>query len=309
MLIDWFTVGAQALNFIILVWLLKRFLYKPIQGAIDTREKRIAAELADAAAKKAEAGKEHDEFEHKNAAFDQQRAALLSRATEAAEAERVRLVDEARKSAGDLETRRQETMRNQASSLDQAIRQRTQQEVFAIARKALTDLASGSLEQRMCEIFLDRLGKMDAKSKQGLAKALATSSGPALVRTAFDLPPAQREAIQKALNADFSAAIHLRFETAPDLVGGIELVSNGQKLAWSIADYLGSMEKGVGELLKATGKPQAKTVPNPAAPPEPKAAEPNAPESKVPEPKAPEPKAKATAEAKPDKATPELPGR
>ena len=49
MLIDWFTVGAQVLNFLILVWLLKRFLYKPILNAIDAREKRIAAELADAA--------------------------------------------------------------------------------------------------------------------------------------------------------------------------------------------------------------------------------------------------------------------
>ena len=62
MLIDWFTVGAQALNFIILVWLLKRFLYKPILNAVDAREKRIAAELADANAKKAEAQKERDEF-------------------------------------------------------------------------------------------------------------------------------------------------------------------------------------------------------------------------------------------------------
>ena len=52
MLIDWFTVGAQLLNFLILVWLLKRFLYKPILGAIDIRERRIAAELADAAAKR-----------------------------------------------------------------------------------------------------------------------------------------------------------------------------------------------------------------------------------------------------------------
>jgi F-type H+-transporting ATPase subunit b len=55
MLIDWFTVGAQAINFIILVWLLKRFLYKPILDAVDAREKRVATELADADAKKAEA--------------------------------------------------------------------------------------------------------------------------------------------------------------------------------------------------------------------------------------------------------------
>ena len=66
MLIDWFTVGAQALNFLILVWLMKRFLYKPILHAIDAREKRITAELADADAKKADAQQERDEFQHKN---------------------------------------------------------------------------------------------------------------------------------------------------------------------------------------------------------------------------------------------------
>ncbi len=60
MLIDWFTVVAQALNFLILVWLLKRFLYKPILNALDAREKRIAAELADADARKAEARQERE---------------------------------------------------------------------------------------------------------------------------------------------------------------------------------------------------------------------------------------------------------
>ena len=57
MLIDWFTVGAQALNFLILVWLMKRFLFKPVLDAIDAREKRIAAAIADADQKKAEATK------------------------------------------------------------------------------------------------------------------------------------------------------------------------------------------------------------------------------------------------------------
>ena len=84
MLIDWFTVGAQVVNFLILVWLLKRFLYRPILDAIDAREKRIARELADADATKAEAQKERDEFRHKNEAFEQQRTALMNKAAEEA---------------------------------------------------------------------------------------------------------------------------------------------------------------------------------------------------------------------------------
>ena len=250
MLIDWFTVAAQAVNFLILVWLMKRFLYKPILHAIDEREKRIATELANADAKKAEAQKEHDEFERKNAEFDQQRAALLSKATDEAQAERRRLLDEARKAAEALSSKRRETLKDEERSLHRAISRRTQREVFAIARKALSDLATVSLEERLGEVFTRRLREMEGKAKEALGEALKTASGPAVVRSAFDLPADQRAAIENALNETFSAEVRVRFETAPDLVGGIELTTNGQKVAWSIADYLASLEKGVDELLK-----------------------------------------------------------
>ena len=258
MLIDWFTVGAQALNFIILVWLLKRFLYKPILNAVDAREKRIAAELADADEKKTEAQRERDEFQRKSKEFDQQRAALLTKATDEAKVERQRLLDDARKAADALSAKRQEALRSDAHNLNRDIRRRTQQEVFAIARKALTDLAATSLEERMCEVFTRRLRTIDGKAKESLGEALKTASEPALLRSAFDLPAAQRAAIQKALNETFSADVHVRFETAPDLVSGVELSTNGLKIAWNIADYLSSLEKGVGELLKEQDNPEPK---------------------------------------------------
>ena len=259
MLIDWFTVGAQAINFLILVWLMKRFLYKPILDAIDARETRIATELADADAKRAEAQKERDEFQQKNGEFDQQRAAMLSQATDEAQAERERLLDEARQAATALSSKRQEALRKEQQSLHQALSRRTQQEVFAIARKVLTDLAGTSLEERLGEVFMRRLREMDGQAKAGLAEALQAASTPALVRSAFDLPAEQRESIQNALDETFSAEIHLRFQTAPDLIGGIELTTNGHKVAWSIVDYLASLEKGVDELLKEKDKPEAKS--------------------------------------------------
>jgi F-type H+-transporting ATPase subunit b len=265
MLIDWFTVGAQALNFIILVWLLRRFLYKPILNAVEAREKRIAAELADADAKKAEAQKERDEFQHKNEEFDQQRAALLSKAADEANAERQRLLEQAGRAADALSARRRDALRTDANNLNQAIRRRIQQEVFAIARKALTDLATTSLEERMSDAFIHRLRAMDGEAKKRLSGALRTTSEPALVRSAFDLPAAQRATIQNALNETFSADVHVRFEAAPDLVSGVELTTNGHKVAWSIADYLASLDKGVGELLKEQNKPEVKAAPKSGA--------------------------------------------
>lgn len=250
MIIDWFTVGAQTFNFIILVWLMKRFLYKPILHAIDEREKRIAAELADADAKKTDAQKESDELKLKNEAFDQERAALLSKATDDAKAERQRLFDNARKAADVLSLKQQETLRNELRDIHNAIRLRVQKEVFAIAGKALTDLAAMSLDERMAEVFICRLKEMDDQTKSVLAEAFKTASEPALIRSALDLSEEQRGVIQHALNETFSAEIQIRFQTAPDLISGIELIAHGQKVAWSISDYLTSLEKGVEELLK-----------------------------------------------------------
>lgn len=258
MLLDWFTIGAQALNFLILVWLMKRFLYKPILNAIDAREKLIAKELADAGAKKSEAQKEHEEFQKKNEIFDQQRAALLTKAADEAKTERLRLLEEARKAADALSAKRQESLINDARHLNQAISRLTQQEVFAITRKALTDLATTTLEERMGEVFDRRLRELDGQSKLVLGEALKKNSVPAVIRSTFDLPTAQRTAIQNALNTTFSAEIHVRFETAPDLICGIELGANGQKVGWTIAGYLASLEKGVGELLKEKNLPAAK---------------------------------------------------
>lgn len=278
MLIDWFTVIAQVVNFLILVWLMKRFLYKPILNAIDAREKRIAMELADADAKKAEAQQERDTFQSKNEAFEQQRAILMTQAKDEAKTERLRLLDEARQAAESLSAKRQETLRNDAHHLNQALNRRAQQEVFAIARKALTDLAGASLEARMVDVFIRRLREMDDKTKTGLAVALKSASDPALVRSAFDLSEEQRAAIQNALNKTFAAdpsaelrtGVHIRFETAPDQISGIELTTNGQKVAWSIADYLASLEKSVDELLKEKGNAEVKTEakPKPEAKPQ-----------------------------------------
>jgi F-type H+-transporting ATPase subunit b len=261
MLIDWFTIGAQALNFLILVWLMKRYLYKPVLQAIDARETRIAAELADADGKKAEAKKDRDEFQHKNEEFDQQRAGLLSKAKDEAKAERQRLIESARKAADVLSAQRLEALKSDALNLNQAIGLRVQQEVFAITRKTLTDLASTSLEERCSAVFTHRLRAMDGTAKAGLGQALKKAAGPGLVRSAFDLPAEQRTAIQNALNETFSAEIPIRFETSPDLVSGIELTTDGQKIAWSISDYLASLEKGVGKLINPRARAEPAIVP------------------------------------------------
>jgi len=258
MLIDWFTVGAQLLNFAVLVWLMKRFLYQPVLDAIAAREKRIAGQLADAAARQAQATTERKTFEDKNAAFDEQRAELLSKAAADANAEGERLADEAQKAAVALAAQRQQSLATQAAHLQQLIAGRAAHEVFAVARKALADLADVALEERIVDVFLQRLNEMPVDARTLLGAALKQGTEPARVRSHFELPAARQAAIQDAVNARFSADVPLRFETAPEAVCGIELLAGGQKLAWTIAEYLRDLEHDVAALLVPPAKPVAR---------------------------------------------------
>jgi len=251
MLIDWFTVGAQIINFLILAWLLQHFLYRPILAAIDAREKHLADEQAAADAKMAASKKTGDEYDAKTKAFDAQKAALWTDATSKAEAEGTRLVGEARKEGEALRGKDADGLAQERAQLAGNLAQFARTEVFEIARKALMDLATVSLEERLGEVFTRRL-ELDRAAKATLGAALQNQSEPATITSAFELPPEQRAAIQNALNETFHAEIRLRFETAPAVVSGIELSAHGQKLTWSIAEYLADLEHRCDALTAAT---------------------------------------------------------
>ena len=250
MLIDWFTVVAQLINFAILVWLLKHFLYGPVLEAINARDQQIAKVTADAAAIRSEAERDRGLLRERSAQLDEQRAGLLAKAVEEATIERQRLLTAARKAADDITAGRQRALLAEARNLHETIARQAQREVFAIARKTLADLAGASLEARCAEAFTKRLRAMDDQTKAELATALHSATAPALVRSAFELPAEQRSSIQNAINETFSGDMRLRFETAAELISGIELCTEGTKLAWSIAGYLAELERAVSALSK-----------------------------------------------------------
>lgn len=259
MLIDWFTVGAQTLNFLILVWLLKRFLYKPVLDAIDAREKRIAEKLADASARKAQASKESDEFREKNEAFDRDRSERLQKMTDEIGAERERLLGEVRKASDAMRVKRQDALEKEQQHLHQELGRRTRDEVFSIARKVLTDLGGTSLDQRMSDVFVQRLRALQGEAQEKLSAAVKAAGGSVLVKSAFALLPGQQEAIQGALTEAVAVETPIRFQTSPDLIGGVELSAGGYKFAWSIHDYLGSMGKSIAGLLRESSASGTRT--------------------------------------------------
>jgi F-type H+-transporting ATPase subunit b len=256
MLIDWFTVIAQVVNFLILVFLLKHFLYKPVLKMIAEREKSIADRLRDAAQKEEEAQKAEQQYKQLNEGFNHERDGLLQKAQADAAAERTRLLDEGRKEADQLRARLTDSLNKDQDRLKDEFARRTGTEVFGITRRLLADMADTTLETEMVRVFIRRLQELPEDQVRLWTAALSngtpvpapgSGSTPAgvLVRTAFDLSAEDQHTLGDAWARKFATDRSLSFERRPDLVSGIELTVDGYKLSWDISDYLASLEKNV----------------------------------------------------------------
>lgn len=245
MLIDWFTVIAQAINFLILIGLLKHFLYQPILDAIDAREERIALALKEADEKKAETQKERDLLARKNEEFNQQRSALLKKVMDEANSERSQFLNEARKEAEDIREQWKEALRNEQSKLSQEIILKIHQEIFSIAKKLMSELANAKFQEQMVDVFLSHLREQHQEIKKMIKFESKSASNLIQIRSAIALSSAMIKDLEKELHELVGAKVSIKFETEENLISGIECIMNGKKMAWSVTDYLNALQNKV----------------------------------------------------------------
>ncbi|MEE4382691.1 MAG: F0F1 ATP synthase subunit B [Pseudomonadales bacterium] len=237
MTVDWVTVSAQIVNFLVLVWLLQRFLYRPVLAAMDRREARIAERLQQAAAREDAASAAEHSFAKRTEALDAEREALLAEAREAGEAERSRLVARAREEAERMRRSWTEEIERERDAFLEEVRSRAADGVVAVARRALTELAGSDLDARAVERFLEALDALPAADRD----ALLSDDGPLRVSSARPLAAAVRETLAAALRRTFGEDRGLVWDTDPTLVAGLELSAGGRRLGWALGPHLDAL--------------------------------------------------------------------
>ena len=237
MLLNWFTIAAQIVNFLLLVWLLKRFLYSRIIAAIDNRENKIAAALSEAAAKEGGAAEQLALYQAKLADFEKQRDDLLAQARLEAEKQHAALVEKAREHARLLEGAWRDDLEQQRTAFLLDLRNRAAAEILEIARRTVADLASLDVHQCAVQTFLEKFRSLD----RATCKKLGTSD--LLIRSAFELPDETRAEIQQAIEGHLETSVCLRFERVPEIGLGVELRGNGTRIAWNSESYLEALDR------------------------------------------------------------------
>ena len=253
MLINWFTVVAQIINFLVLVWLLKRFLYKPVLNAIDEREKNIASQLKDAEKKELEAKNQSLQYQKEKQELEKNKEALMVQAQQEAESVRRNLLENARQEATAQKEKLMKAILEHQENVQREIRQNVTTEVFGIARKVLTDLAGERMETSVVKAFIKKLSSLSQEEKSKFSQAFQ-KVGELLVRSAFELDENDQKAIGQSLRDAFALSLTFRFEVRPDLISGVEINCNGYKLSWSIDDYLLSLKNSVEDAIQSLHK-------------------------------------------------------
>jgi len=249
MQIDWFTVVAQIVNFLILAGLLAKLLYRPIVSAMQEREERIAARMHEAEEREQEAEAARRDHEQKLKELEERREEVLARAREDADDERERLIDEARRSAREAEQRWHRALQDEQDAFMRELRRRVADQLCAVSRAALADLADADLQGRMVDVFVTRARDLDEERRVALCTGLRESERPPVVTTAFELSGDRRERLIAAVRELLGSDGEIEVRRSDELLCGVELSVGGRKLGWSLDSYLDRLAESIEETL------------------------------------------------------------
>jgi F-type H+-transporting ATPase subunit b len=247
MLIDWFTVGAQIFNFLLLLFLLRHFLYGPITKAMDRREERIAGKFHEAEGELAAAEGKLAEMNRREQGFEKEQERRAREEEEAAEVRRRQLLKRAREEADEIRRAWKEGLRREKERFFGELKQRAGEEVMRISRRAVSDLADEEFEHRLVEVFVRRLESLEGAEREHLVSA-AQGEG-ATIDTPMELSPELRQRTTAAIHRAAGAEVPVEYRADPQSPPGIDLNVGGMRFSWGVESYFDAMEKYLCELL------------------------------------------------------------
>jgi F-type H+-transporting ATPase subunit b len=242
--LDWTTFGLEVVNFLVLLWILKRFLYRPVLATLAERRAGIARVLGEAKEAEERAASLKTQFEGRLADWEQEKTAARVRFEAELAAERRRQMDilarelaSERERSAALDAHRQETLKREFMA-------QAGQEARRFAVGVLGRIAGPELESRLVDMFIEELaGLPEAR----LAPLLAGGNGQAQgrVMSAYPLSEDQRRRIAAALKARLDPGGGWGFQEDGSLLAGVRVSLGAWQMDFSLAGELGAFAESL----------------------------------------------------------------
>ena len=240
---SWPTFALQAVNFLVLVWLLKRFLFKPVGAIVARRKEEISRALAEAAAARESAEKARKDFEARESQIQAERQAIVDQTRTQLSDERSKMIEAAR---ADIEQLKSVALKRIDEERDNAAREvfeRSVQIAIHLAQRLLEQFAGPRAEELILDRVLNHLDHLVTAERAALYGQLGQDGAELTVITAHPLASGSESKWRAALSERLGGMPQIAFAIDQDLIAGVELKFPHAILRFSWRDSLADAQR------------------------------------------------------------------
>ena len=242
--LSWSTFVLEIINFLVLVWILKRFLYKPVMDVIARRRDAIEKTRAEAATLHEDAEKLQKQYEGRLADWNEERKKAREALSREIEGERARKLKEL---DSELEKRKEQVHvaeeRRQRDELHK-VEETAIVQAAEFASRLLEKVAGQETETRLVRYLIEELAKLPDERAHAIRQNHSATSEDILVVSAFTLADDDRKALVQALSKLLGEKRPVQFAEDPELVAGVRITIGAWVLGFNVSDEL----KGLAQL-------------------------------------------------------------
>jgi F-type H+-transporting ATPase subunit b len=249
-LINWFTVIAQIINFLILMVLLKIFLYDRIVKIIDEREKKIADSLNKADKKRQEAEELEKSLQDEKHQMENKRKEMLEEIEKEVKERKKQMIEDAHSEIDHLKAQWRESLYREKKNFLDNMQQMIVEQTVSLAGQILQNLADAELQEHVIDLFIKRFKDMDQDEKKQVSKIIQESGNRITLQSPFDIDAARKHKIMAVLREELADQVQVDYEIDPELFLGLNLKFRGRKIAWNLSDYLEDILEQADRLLE-----------------------------------------------------------
>jgi len=230
------------------VWILKRFLYKPVLDIIARRRAGIESQLAEAGRLHEEADSLKADYENRLADWDHERRQLRDSLAQELDAERARQMEAVQAALAEEREKARVAEARQRAEAGRRTEHQALQQGAQFATRLLARAAGPQLEERLSDLLLDELSTLSSERIAALATQWGEPPAAIRVASAFALPADRRQRLEKALHRVTGVDVPVEYEQDPALLAGLHITIGAWVLHTDVRDEL----KGFAELTHAT---------------------------------------------------------
>lgn len=247
MQVNWFTFAAQIVNFLILLWLLKHFLYTPLLNVMKNREDEVQSRLEQARLKLEDAENKSSMYQEKMDELEMKKNEWLDEAKNESEFARKEYMQAAREEVDVIREKWIRSVESEKRLFFETLEQQSVQKILVIVEHILKDLSGSDLEKQTIQRFLDKLSE---KSNRNTIHRGVTGEGEKIeIVSSFIIQAQDRSKIDQKVQSTFPGGRNIVYRTDSELGFGIEIRTDGWKLGWNAKSYLKDMRSDLDHFL------------------------------------------------------------